>query len=896
MEKGGAMSRSKSRGILLAIAGLALSAPMSAAAQSAFTTDARYDANRQLVGTISADPDGSGSLPRIAVRNTYDAGGRLTKKETGTLAQWQSPQVEPRFWANFVVQTIVDITYDNQGRKTSEALSSSAGAIYQFTQYSYDATGRLECTAVRMNPTFFGSLATGACTPTSPAGTNGPDRITKNLYDAAGNLTQIRKAVGTGIEQAYVTYTYTANGKQRFVIDANGNKAQNTYDGFDRLAGWYFPSVTPPTAFNSASVSSVLSTAGAVSSTDFEAYGYDANDNKTTFRKRDGRSFSYTYDALDRMTSKIVPDACVSGYACTNVPASMTRDVYYSYDLGGLQTAARFDGPSGADAVTTNFDGFGRLSSTSTSMGGVSRTFSYQYDADGNRTRITHPDGVYFDYAYDGLDRPVSITENGGATVVAMAWDAQGRRASEARGGVTSTYAYDQISRLESINDDLAGASYDLTTTFQHNSVGQIVARTRTNALYSFGYYTNTSRSYGVNGLNQYSTVGGNAHGYDSNGNLVWDGGVSYTYDAENRLVVTSAGATLTYDALGRLYETYSGSTGATRFSYDGDQLTAEYSSAGVLLRRYVHGTGEDDPLLWYEGAGLSVRRSLQADHQGSVVSIADASGTAYQVNTYDEYGVPGSNLGRFQYTGQAWIPELGMYHYKARVYSPMLGRFLQVDPVGYDDQVNLYAYIGSDPLNGRDPDGTCETPTGSHICYNQVEALDRRWGLFPPPAQTAQQVLGQTANCVSCHIIGGIPAPVSPMARPDASARSRPTATTTTNTRRADPYSVTVQIQGPSMKNYQNGMLSMTVSGKKPITLSQVEGAIMNLSARLSRWERGYYQGAVLNAMKWAGDVSLAGGISQQGYSKSHFASRKPDRVDIVNNVGHNIIMDPIR
>ena len=52
-----------------------------------------------------------------------------------------------------------------------------------------------------------------------------------------------------------------------------------------------------------------------------------------------------------------------------------------------------------------------------------------------------------------------------------------------------------------------------------------------------------------------------------------------------------------------------------------------------------------------------------------SLVAIADASGNVLRINSYDEYGIPAStNIGRFQYTGQAWLPELGMYYYKARI------------------------------------------------------------------------------------------------------------------------------------------------------------------------------------------------------------------------------------
>src|SRR2546421_6435361 len=200
------------------------------------------------------------------------------------------------------------------------------------------------------------------------------------------------------------------------------------------------------------------------------------------------------------------------------------------------------------------------------------------------------------------------------------------------------------------------------------------------------------------------------------------------------------------YDPLGRCVKRWFPDFSAppTYMYYEGWSLIQEGNNVWSPTRLYVQGNRVDELEVTFNVV-TSQYGFHQYDARGHCILTTDIGGNMIEEYDYDAFGKPhfysassgwAWDLGysvfgnRFLFTGREWLSDLKLYDYRARLYHPELGRFLQPDPKEFGaGDYNLYRYCHNDPINKSDPTGLYGMGTGW---------TDETWKKFDRAQQTA--------------------------------------------------------------------------------------------------------------------------------------------------------------
>ncbi len=563
---------------------------------------------------------------------SYDLADRLTQIQRPEGDSWQ-------------------FAYDGRGNRTT--VTDPRGHT---TDYQYDLLDRLtEADEPLSTVSSYGYDPAGNLTSVSdPRG-----HETDFAYDALGRMTEVDQPLGKT-----TAFTYDGVGNRLTRTTALGSLSY-AYDAADRLAS-ISNGASVLRAYGYDDANRLLSATDA----DHQAttFGYDDDGNVTTLDDGRGQTVARGFDSRGDLTSQIDGRGALSfGYDAAGRMTSLTdpesQNLGFTYDPEGNLTEA--DLPNGA-ATTNSYDDDGRLTATTSQTGSTTlQSFTYTYDAAGNRTAQTDRLGAQTGYIYDALNRLTEF-DPPSAPAVSYGYDGAGNRTTV--GG--TSYSYNALNQLTASSEG---------TSYSYDGAGRLSQK-------SNGSQTTT---YGWNPLDELVSVD--------------DGSQTTTYS---------------YDGLGRRSERSQGpSLESAHYGDLGDLPILDTDSSGQIVQTYVQGpTG-----LAEERADSQTSFPL-ADVHGDITTMSDASGAVSSRQSYDPWGTqlagPTQAMGYLGSYERRSDPSTGLVQMGARAYDPSLGHFTSEDPVlghpGLGQSNDRYGYVWDNPLNVYDLDGQSPCPPAS--------------------------------------------------------------------------------------------------------------------------------------------------------------------------------------
>jgi RHS repeat-associated protein len=688
----------------------------------------------------------------------YDAMGRRT---TVTDALGHTTTTTYDVVGRVARVTAHDGTHTDFGYDKSGARSSVTDPLGRVTRYGYDVYGRLErvVDAIGGATTYTYDKMSHVVSLKDAKG-----QTTAFEYDTTGRLKKTTHPGGL-----FETFTYDTAGRLSTKTDRKNVTTTFAYDVASRLVGKTYSDGSPAVTYSYDKNDRLLT---AVNDVDTLTWTYDAADEMLTeHSEKNASNVAYTYDdAGHRLTLSLDGSLFVSyGYDDASRLTSISRgaNVFsFSYDSANRRTSMGYPNGVSTAYAYDNLDGVLSIIATKGTPTATTTVSSsaYTYDAAGNRITKTHPEYAET-YGYDALYRLTTVDRIGIAKRQRYIYDTVGNRLSQQADDNITSYSYNNLKQLLSttgggtlrwsgtlnepghvqftkatINGQrarmLAGNTFeaDIPVTAGSNTVALVATDKSSNT---------TTKNYSVSVSGTAGTMT-----YDANGNLITNGTISYEWDAENRLArVRDNGVELAhfkYDALGRRVEKTAGGA-KTAWLHAGAGIFRE--ARGSSVRTYVYGPGTDQPLAHEEGATVAY---YHAEGLGSIVAATDAGGDVTSHRRYDAWGnleVAAAEPG-YAFTGREWDPETGLYYYRARYYDPKVGRFISEDPIGFAGGLNFYGYVGSNPINYRDPFGLFMDPASREAMGRARDAAGPGWNpwnsasaavdqanrMFPPP------------------------------------------------------------------------------------------------------------------------------------------------------------------